>query len=380
MTTPTTHLTARPTAPATGSRTVRVLIVDDSAVVRTVLTRELQKCPEIDVVGTAPDPYVARDKIVQLKPDVLTLDVEMPRMDGITFLRKLMEHHPMPVIILSSLTGQGTKTALEALEAGAVEVLAKPGSAFSVENMGALLIEKVRIAARARVRSGGTHPRPAADAAAAPAPPKAAAGREPSHSMTATTDKLIAIGASTGGVQALTEVLTKFPADAPGTLVVQHMPAKFTASFAARLDSLCAVEVKEAADGDGVFPGRVLVAPGGFHMVLRRSGARYYVQVIEGPDVHHQKPSVEVLFDSVAKYAGANAVGAILTGMGADGARGLLNMRQAGARTVAQDEKTSVVFGMPAEAIKCGAAERIVPLTDVAATVLSMAKLLGQQS
>jgi two-component system, chemotaxis family, protein-glutamate methylesterase/glutaminase len=352
------------TAPAGGgSRPIRVLIVDDSAVVRSVLARELARDPQIRVVGAAPDPYVARDKIVELEPDVLTLDVEMPRMDGVTFLRRLMEHRPMPVIVLSSLTERGTRTAIEAMEAGAVEVLHKAdGSAYSVGNMGAALIAKIKAAARVRVQAGKPRPSGAAEMAKAPR-----------GSLAETTDKVIAIGASTGGVQALTEVLTALPATAPGTLIVQHMPAKFTASFAQRLDSLCAVQVKEAADGDSVVPGRVLVAPGGLHMLLRRSGARYYVEVKDGPEVHHQRPSVEVLFNSVAKGAGANAVGAILTGMGADGAKGLLAMRQAGARTIAQDERSCAVFGMPMEAIKCGAAETVVPLGDVARALIRFA-------
>jgi two-component system chemotaxis response regulator CheB len=316
----------------------------------------LERDPRICVVGTAPDPFVARDKVMALKPDVLTLDVEMPRMDGITFLRKLMVHHPLPVIILSSLTARGTQTAIEALEAGAVEVLAKPGSSCSVGDMGRELVEKVKLAARTRVM-------PAAKAPASPAP---------RLSMAETTEKIFAIGASTGGVRALTQVLTALPAGAPGTLVVQHMPAAFTAGFAARLDGLCAMRVKEAADGDAVLPGRVLIAPGGKHMLLVRSGARYRVELSDAPEVHHQRPSVELLFESVAKYAGTNAMGAILTGMGADGAKGLLAMRRNGARTLAQDQQTSTVFGMPQEAIKCGAAEHVVPLHAVAETMIRL--------
>jgi two-component system, chemotaxis family, protein-glutamate methylesterase/glutaminase len=346
-------------------RRTRVLIVDDSAVVRQLLTRELARDPQIEVIGTAPDPYVARDKIVALSPDVITLDVEMPRMDGITFLRKLMEHHPMPVIVLSSLTASGTQTALDAMAAGAVEVVCKPGSAYSVENLAPLLIQRIKVAARAQVR-------------------KSAATRtianktfRPATSLSATTQKILAIGASTGGVQALSELLPALPADVPGTLIVQHMPAKFTESFAKRLDGICHIHVREAKDGDAVLPGQALIAPGGFHMLLRRSGAMYYVEVKDGPEVHHQRPSVEVLFDSVAKYAGANAVGAILTGMGADGAKGLLKMRNAGAHTIAQDEKSSVVFGMPMEAIKCGAAEAVLPLDQIASRLLSMAKATG---
>ncbi len=350
--------TTKPLASAT--RAIRVLIVDDSAVVRQLLCRELARYPQIQVVGTAPDPYVARDMIVELAPDVLTLDVEMPRMDGLTFLRKLMAHRPMPVIVLSSLTGRGTEMALEAMEAGAIEVLAKPSSAYELGNVGGLLAQKIQLAARSR-------PRIVAPAAVASIADKRTA-------LTRTSDRILAIGASTGGVQALSQVLAAFPPGAPGTVIVQHMPARFTASFAQRLNSICAVEVKEAVDGDSVVPGRVLIAPGGKHMLLHRSGASYYVAIQDGPEVFHQKPSVEVLFDSVARYAGKNAVGAILTGMGADGARGLLNMRNAGARTVAQDEASCIVFGMPAEAIKCGAAQQIVSLEQIAPTLIQLAR------
>jgi two-component system, chemotaxis family, protein-glutamate methylesterase/glutaminase len=347
-------------SPNSPARRIRVLVVDDSAVVRNMLCRELAKDPAIEVIGSAPDPYLARDKIVALKPDVLTLDIEMPRMDGITFLRRLMEHFPMPVIVVSSLTAQGTRTAVEALEAGAVDVLGKPGSAYSVEHLSTDLIGKVKLAA-------GAHTTARAPRAPRPPRPVRAIG------LTTTTEKVLALGASTGGVQALTHILSEFPADAPGTVIVQHMPVHFTRSFADRLNSMCRVRVKEAEDGDGVFTGQVLLAPGGRHMILRRSGARYYVQIKDGPEVFHQKPSVEVLFQSVAQTAGRNAIGAILTGMGADGAKGLLLMRQAGARTVAQDEASCVVFGMPQEAIKCGAAERTVGLPEMARTLLEMA-------
>lgn len=347
--------------PRTDARRVRVLIVDDSAVVRQILTRELARDPLIEVVGTAPDPYVARDKIVQLEPDVITLDVEMPRMDGITFLRKLMEHRPLPVVVLSSLTQQGTATALEALEAGAVEVMAKPGSAYTVGDLGGLLVQKIKVAARATARRSVR-------------PGSSGQNKAGSSAMSRTTSRVLAIGASTGGVQALTEVLSSFPPTAPGTVIVQHMPEKFTASFAQRLNSICAVEVKEAAEGDLVVSGRALIAPGGRHMLLQRCGAQYHVTLRDGPPVFHQKPSVEVLFDSVAKYAGPNAVGAILTGMGADGAAGLLRMRQAGARTVAQDEKSCVVFGMPSEAIKLGAAEKVLPLERIAHALIQLAQ------
>lgn len=333
-------------------RNIKVLVVDDSAIVRKILSRELEKFQGIEVVGTAPDPYVARDKIVALNPDVLTLDVEMPRMDGITFLRKLMQHHPMPVIVLSSLTPQGGATAMEAMAAGAVEVLCKPGAAYSMSEACDTLAKTILTASRARLNR--TVVSPLKDAA----PARHAA-------MAETTNKIFAIGASTGGVQALMTVLRTFPVNAPGTVIVQHMPANFTTSFACRLNQECAVSVKEAADGDRVIPGHVLIAPGGQHMLLQRSGANYYVSVKDGPRVCRQKPSVEVLFDSVAKYAGSNAVGAILTGMGDDGARGLLHMRNAGARTLAQDEESCVVFGMPKEAIKQGGAEVIVPLGQV---------------
>lgn len=339
---------------------IKVLIVDDSAVVRKILSQQLSKHRNIEIVGTAPDPFVARDKILSLKPDVLTLDVEMPRMDGITFLRKLMKSHPMPVIILSSLTPKGGKTAMDALAAGAVEVISKPGPAYSVGEACNDLVEKIKAASNARFNKSP----------ATQEPPKKATQR---LHMAETTNKIFAIGASTGGVQALSCVLPALPPNAPGTLVVQHMPANFTTSFAQRLDGECVVKVKEAQNGDHVIPGQVLIAPGGLHMLLQRSGASYYVVIKDGPAVCHQRPSVEVLFNSVAKYAGANAIGAILTGMGNDGAKGLLNMRQNGAYTVAQDEASSIVFGMPKEAIGCGAAQNIVPLTKVAQAMIGAA-------
>lgn len=343
-------------------RRIRVLVIDDSAVVRAVLCRELAKDPSIEIVGVAADPYQARDRIVELKPDVLTLDVEMPRMDGITFLRRLMQHHPLPVIVVSSLTAQGTRTAVEALEAGAIDVLGKPGSSFSVGDLSKDLVARIKSAAATRVIKVG--------------PPVRSPGGRTGAGVLTTTEKVVAIGASTGGVQAITHVLSELPADTPGVVIVQHMPAGFTRSFAERLNSMCRVRVKEAEDGDGVFVGQVLIAPGGRHMLLRRSGARYGVQIKDGPEVFHQKPSVEVLFQSTAQAAGRNAIGAILTGMGADGAKGLLMMRQAGARTLAQDQATSVVYGMPQEAAKCGAAERVIPLGDVARSILEFSRLM----
>lgn len=341
---------------------IRVLVVDDSAVVRKVFTEELSRERGIEVAGTAPDPYVARDKIVRLKPDVITLDIEMPRMDGLTFLKKLMKHHPLPVIIVSSLTRKGGKLAMEALSLGAVEVVSKPSAAYSVGDMSVQLADKIRAAARVDVRSR-------LGSVSEKAPEKLELA---SSALAATTNKIIAIGASTGGTEAIKAVLTRMPYNSPGIIVVQHMPAKFTTSFADRLDSLCAINVKEAEDGDSVVNGKALIAPGNYHMLLRRSGARYYVQVKTGPMVHHQRPSVDVLFKSVADYAGSNAIGIILTGMGADGADGLLKMKEAGAKTIAQDEKSCVVFGMPKEAIKAGAAEKVVSLPDIAKASLNI--------
>ncbi|MCU0646556.1 MAG: chemotaxis response regulator protein-glutamate methylesterase [Gemmatimonadaceae bacterium] len=338
---------------------IRVLIVDDSALVRKILSEELSKAGDIEVVGTAIDPYIAREKILALKPDVLTLDIEMPRMDGLSFLGKLMQHVPMPVVVVSSLTPKNSETAMQALALGAVEVIAKPGSSFAAHDIGAELIRAVRTASHARVT------RRSADAAPLPA---RAGGKAalPGVASIATTHKVLAIGASTGGTQAIEQVLTRLPVTTPGTVVVQHMPEHFTASFAKRLDSVCAMHVKEAVDGDVIVPGVALIAPGGKHMVVQANGARYVARVKDGPKVHHQRPAVDVLFQSVAKQVGRNAVGAILTGMGADGARGLLQMREAGAWTVAQDEATCVVFGMPREAIALGAAAEVLPLPKIA--------------
>ncbi|OQY11369.1 MAG: chemotaxis response regulator protein-glutamate methylesterase [Desulfobacteraceae bacterium 4572_19] len=307
------------------------------------LTQELSKEHGIEVIGTAPDPYVARDKIVKLKPDVITLDIEMPRMDGLTFLKKLMRHYPLPVIVVSSLTAKGSKIALEALSCGALEVISKPGEAYSVGDMGVQLADKIRAVAKINVRK-----KPAVNTTQT-------ITSVASHALTTTTNKIIAIGASTGGTEALRVVLTAMPLNTPGIVVVQHMPANFTASFAERLDSLSEISVREAKDGDTVSSGLALIAPGNYHMLLRRSGARYYVQVKTGPLVQHQRPAADVLFSSTAKYAGSNALGIILTGMGADGAKGMLDMKNAGALNIAQDEKSCVVFGMPKEAIKTGA-------------------------
>jgi len=342
---------------------IKVLIVDDSAVVRAILSKELARDPEIDVVGTAPDPYVARDKIVRLQPDVITLDIEMPRMDGLSFLRKLMQYYPLPTIVVSSLAGKGSSVALEALELGAVEVMAKPGESYSIGDMGEQLVDKIKGAARIDVRSWLN--KKAQDFT--PQPEIRAAQK----SMGKTTGMVVAIGASTGGTEAIKDVLVRMPPSAPGIVIVQHMPAHFTRAFAERLNALCKIEVKEAETGDSVIPGRALLAPGNYHMTLTRSGARYSVEIRNGPLVHHQRPAVDVLFDSVAEFAGSNAIGVILTGMGSDGAEGLAKMKAAGARTIAQDEASCVVFGMPKEAIKRGAADIIAPLSDIARQILN---------
>lgn len=341
-------------------KAIRLLIIDDSAIVRKVLSQELSKYPDIEVVGTAPNPYVGRDKILTLNPDVITLDVEMPRMDGITFLKKLMKHYPLPVIIVSALTPRGSGMSIEALEIGAVDVVPKPGGSYSVGDIGRELAEKIRVASRANVRGRGSDEN------------REAMTPEPATAMKQTSNKVVAIGASTGGTEALKNVLRRMPANSPGIVVVQHMPANFTTAFSRRLDEACAVSVKEAENNDSVTPGRVLIAPGNYHMILRRSGARYYVEIKDGPMVHHQRPSVDILFKSTARYAGANAVGVILTGMGADGAQGLLEMRQAGARTLAQDEQSCVVYGMPKEAVRIGAVEKELPLSDMAEEIMRM--------
>jgi two-component system chemotaxis response regulator CheB len=340
---------------------IRVLIVDDSATVRQMFARELARDPEIEVVGTAPDPYVARDKIVQLKPDVVTLDIEMPRMDGITFLRKLIQYYPLPVIIVSSLTPAGGDLALEALDAGAVDVMCKPGSAYAVGDMSVELIDKIKAAARTSVQARKPSDRPL----------QAPVNR---LALTRTTHKIVAIGASTGGTDALERVLSVLPPNSPGIVVVQHMPEHFTRAFAERLNSRCAIEVAEAKNGAVVSPGKALVAPGNYHMLLRRSGANYYVEVKSGPLVTRHRPSVDVLFKSVARFAGRNAVGVIMTGMGADGADGMKEMHDAGAATIAQDEASCVVFGMPKEAIARGGVDRVVPLSKIPGVALELAQ------
>jgi two-component system chemotaxis response regulator CheB len=339
---------------------IKVLVVDDSAVVRQILSRELSKAPDIEVVATAPDPFIARNKIIQHEPDVMTLDIEMPRMDGLTFLRKVMKHHPVPTIIVSSLTPKGSAMALEALNAGAIDVVSKPGAAYTVGDVSDILIDQVRAASLVSFEKINTIRR------------KLESEPVARLSLAKTTNRILAVGASTGGTVAIEYLLRQMPANAPGIVIVQHMPEKFTKAFADRLNDICEIDVREARDGDSVVSGTALVAPGNFHMVVKRSGARYYVEIKDGPPVFHQRPSVEVMFNSVAKYVGANAVGIILTGMGADGSSGLLAMRQSGARTIAQDEKTCVVFGMPGEAVKLGAPEFVLPLQKITAKALEL--------
>lgn len=344
------------------SNPVRVLITDDSAVVRHVLSQELSKDPAINVIGTASDPYIARDKIVELQPDVILLDIEMPRMDGLAFLEKLMRYHPMPVIIVSSLAQEGSELALKALELGAVDVIAKPGTAYSVQEITDHLREKIKSVAKVKISpvkraSQGNVVQPSVGKA-----------------LLRTTDKVIAIGASTGGTEAIKDVLIKLPAHMPPIVIVQHMPEHFTKAFAKRLNELSALDVREAEGGERLIPGMALIAPGNHHMVVKRSGAQYFVEIKDGPPVYHQRPSVEVLFHSMAEYVGANAIGVLLTGMGKDGAQGLLEMRTAGAFTVAQDEESSVVFGMPKEAISLGAAMKVASLADVPRILIDRAQ------
>jgi two-component system, chemotaxis family, protein-glutamate methylesterase/glutaminase len=350
---------------------IRVLVVDDSALIRNVMTEILSDDPEIEVVGAAPDPFIARDKIKTFKPDVLTLDVEMPKMDGLTFLRKLMAARPMPVVMVSSLTEQGATTTLQALEAGAVDFVTKPtvdiqhGMAYLAQQ----ITNKVKIAAQATVKKRTT-PTDCSERIKALAAQSA---------MIKTTDTIIAVGASTGGTEALRELLEVLPPNTPPIVITQHMPERFTKSFADRLNELCQIGVKEAKEGDSVIPGQALVAPGNYHMELRRSGARYYVTLSQAPLVNRHRPSVDVMFSSVGQYAGANSVGVILTGMGNDGAAGLLKMKQSGAFTLAQDETSCVVFGMPKEAIKAGGVDKVLPLSEIPGALLTHLKMVSSR-
>jgi len=338
---------------------IKVLIVDDSAIVRKVLKDALSGEPDIEVVGTAPDPFVARDKILSLKPDVLTLDIEMPRMDGLTFLKKLMHYQPMPVIVISSLGVASSRTALQALEAGAIDVLAKPGGPQSVGELRLSVASKIRAAGVARL------------ARKTPRILQPPVGSSSSPSLAFPPASIIAIGASTGGTEAIRRVLASFPQNCPGVVIAQHIPAVFSRSFANRLNELCSIRVREAEDGDRVEPGLALVAPGNFHMLLRRGTTGYRVEIKDGPLVCFQRPAVDVLFRSVAETAGQHAAAAILTGMGSDGVQGMLAMKRAGARTFAQDEETCVVFGMPKEAIKAGAIDCVLPLNAIPDALLA---------
>jgi len=348
------------------SAVVKVLIVDDSAVVRNTLKAVLESDSAIQVIGTAGDPFIAAQRLREQVPDVITLDVEMPRMDGITFLRKIMSQHPLPVLICSSLTERGAETTLKALEFGAVDIILKPklGVKQFLEENRIQLCDAVKAAAQAKVRML-LKPRPVEKKLTADAVlPK------PTRAMVQTTEKVVLIGASTGGTEALARYLADMPPDTPGTVIVQHMPEHFTAAFAKRLHGLCKMEVKEAENGDGVYTGRVLIAPGNKHTLIKRSGARYYVEVKDGPLVSRHRPSVDVLFRSGARYVGKNGVAVIMTGMGDDGAAGMLELKEAGAKTIAQDEKSCIVFGMPREAILKGAIDFVLPLERIPAEVL----------
>ena len=345
---------------------IKVMVVDDSALVRKLMTELLNSDKDIEVIAQAQDPVFALEKLKTIKPDVITLDIEMPRMDGITFLGKLMSTMPVPVVICSSLAEEGAKTTMEAIKQGAVDIITKPkvGVKGFLQESAIEIIDAVKGASRSRVRKRA---RPIE------VKPKNSADVILSHSnraMSETTEKIIAIGASTGGTQALRQVLAKMPAVSPGVLIVQHMPEKFTTAFAQHLNEMSEMDVSEAKKGDRLIPGKVLIAPGGKHMLLKRSGAYYHVDIIDGPLVSRHRPSVDVLFRSVARFAGRNAVGCLMTGMGDDGAQGLLEMKNAGARTFAQNEESSVVFGMPQEAWKKGAAEKLIALDDIPQTLL----------
>ncbi len=349
---------------------IKVLIVDDSAVVRQTLSEILSSDPQIEVMSTAGDPFIAADRIRHEVPDVITLDVEMPRMDGITFLHKIMSQHPIPVVMCSSLTEMGSETALKALEYGAVEIIQKPrlGTKTFLEESRVRICDVVKAASQARVRKVSATPHQVA--------PKLTADvimeKPKSQAMMQTTEKVVVVGASTGGTEALRTFLESLPADSPGIVIVQHMPEGFTRAFSQRLDGLCRITVKEAENNDTVVRGRALIAAGNHHLLLKRSGARYYVEIKDGPLVSRHRPSVDVLFRSAARYAGKNAVGVIMTGMGDDGAHGMLEMKQAGAINIAQDEASCIVFGMPNEAIKLGGVDLVRPLDAISREVLRL--------
>lgn len=357
------------------TKPVRVLVVDDSAVVRQTLSDILNADKHIEVIAVASDPYYAAKKIQKDVPDVITLDIEMPRMDGLTFLRKIMTQHPIPVVIISSLTAKGTETAIKALEFGAVEIITKPDMSTKkfFEESSIKICDAVKAASKASVSRKKAKqiktPPPAFQNVEPKLSADAVLQTHKSRSMIKTTDMVVAVGASTGGTEALREFLMDLPPDSPGIVIVQHMPEHFTRSFAERLDELCQISVKEAAENDTVIRGRALIAPGNHHLLIKRSGARYYVTINDGPLVNRHRPSVDVMFRSTAQYVGKNALGILMTGMGDDGAQGLLEMNNAGAITVAQDEKSCVVFGMPKEAIDRGAAKHVLHLNQMAAFV-----------
>jgi len=358
---------------------IKVLIIDDSALVRQTLESILSSDPRIEIIGVAADPYIAVERIKECVPDVITLDIEMPRMDGLTFLKKLMSQHPIPVVVISTLTQKGTDSALLALEYGAVEIFAKPkvNTKALLEKAKIELCDKVKAAAQSKLKR--RTPSMNSSSSAGEVAPKLSADaviqRGSATSLVATTETVIAVGASTGGTEALKVFLEGFPADCPGIVIVQHMPEMFTKQFAKRLNDMCKISVKEAETGDKVLRGYALIAPGGQHMVLKRSGAVYHVEVVDGPLVNRHRPSVDVLFRSVARYAGKNAIGVILTGMGDDGAKGMLEMKESGAYTVVQDEASCVVFGMPKEAIKLGGVDKMLPLTEISKHVISKVKI-----
>ncbi len=354
---------------------IKVMIIDDSAVVRQTMEKIIASDKQLSVIATAQDPFVAARKMTKEVPDVITLDVEMPRMDGITFLKKLMVQYPIPVVICSSLTEKGSETAVKALEYGAIDVIHKPniGAKQYLEEAKILICDSIKAAAQANVKKKKIKPvagiKPSKKLTADVVLPKAS-----SKAMIQTTEKVVVVGASTGGTEALKIFLEGLPLDAPGTVIVQHMPENFTSAFAKRLDSLCRVTVKEAEDNDTVVSGRVLIAPGNKHTLLKRSGARYYVQVKDGPLVSRHRPSVDVLFRSASRYAGKNVIGVIMTGMGDDGAKGMMEMKHQGAKTIAQNEATCVVFGMPNEAIKLGGVDHVLPLQSISDEVVLLAR------
>jgi len=346
------------------NKQIRVLVVDDSSVVRRLISRTLESDPEIEVVGTASDPYFARDRILELKPDVLTLDIEMPRMDGLTFLRILMEHHPLPVVVISSLSQEGSRTALRAMDAGAVDVMGKPGGSFSHSDAAPQLIQKIKAAAHARPGRAG---RPPPAPTRTPPPPRGGARFDPRQ--------IILLGASTGGTEALAHLITALPAEMPPIAIVQHIPPHFSRAFADRLHQLSALSVREATDGERLTPGLALVAPGNYHMLLHYAGGGYRVELNQGPMVWHQRPAVDILFKSaVATHPGPHAVAAVLTGMGRDGAEGLLDLRRDGATTFSQSEQTCVVYGMPKAAEDIGASMHVVALEQLAERIVAQVR------